>query len=362
MERGDCAQNQTKVVLISSSDYIVPLQGGHVGGGAVWALSTYRALQEMGYTVLFASTVEAASRIYPVFDTLVKMVIANPGQAWGCFSTRCRRSERNPSGIPPWKMFTSYFRQHSNNPLGSKWTLNPEDHGGKNTYLGYSIEGQCSKHAFVPHAQRKRQVYILTRFLKFFLPEVTAWPPRYFDDAANATGISFVMAATDLPDVPRPGPADLSTSIQNLGGDAMQTESFYDLLSHSIALVGIGKPTLSPTAYDALCLGVPFINPITAWDKQDPQNREHWKTQHDALRTLSAPYVYHVFRGDREGFVNAIRAAAANPIQSYVLDRMKMASVKDRLGRILAHDWKTEAAGLLKRRQEGLDKGDVFML
>ncbi|KAJ7022075.1 hypothetical protein C8F04DRAFT_1241033, partial [Mycena alexandri] len=250
MERGDCVQNQTKgllspgiaVVLISSSDYIVPLQGGHVGGGAVWALSTYRALQEMGYTVLFASTVEAASRIYPVFDTLVKMVIANPGQAWGCFSTRCRRSERNPNGIPPWKIFTSYFRQHSNNPLGPKWTLNPEDHGGENTYLGYSIEAQCSKHAFVPHAQRKRQAYILTRFLKFFLPEATAWPPRYFDDAANATGVSFVMAAKDLPDAPRLGPADLSTSIQNLGGDAMQTETFYDLLSHSVALVGIGNP------------------------------------------------------------------------------------------------------------------------
>ncbi|KAJ7151494.1 hypothetical protein C8R46DRAFT_1007409 [Mycena filopes] len=358
MERGDCAQNQTKGACLGALYGMCAL----IIGGLDTHSGQYRALQDMGYTVLFASTVEAASRIYPVFDSLIKIVIANPGQAWGCFKTSCGRSVRSPGGIPAWKIFTSYFRQHSNNPLGPKWTLNPEPYGGENTYLGYSIEAQCSKHAFVPHAQRKRQAYILTRFLKFFLPETTAWPPNYFDDAANATGVSFVMAARDLPDTPRLGPADLSSSIQNLGGDAMQTDNFFDQLSHSVALVGIGSPTLSPTAYDALCLGVPFINPIKGWDKQDPQNRKLWSTQHDALRGMSAPFVYHVFQGDREGFIKAIRAAAANPIQSYVLERMKMASIKDRLGRILDHDWKTEAAGLLKRRQEGSEKGDVFAL
>ncbi|KAJ7037851.1 hypothetical protein C8F04DRAFT_1034990 [Mycena alexandri] len=365
LEQGDCGQNQTKVVLISSHDYIVPLQGGSVGGEAVWALSTYRALQEMGYTVLFGNGVEAVSRMYKVFDSLVMMVIANAEQAFGCFKTNCVRSETNPNGIPAWKIFSSHFWQGQNNPLGSKWTLSPEDvcpYGFGNTYLGYSIEAQCSKHAFVPYAQRKRQVYVLAKHLKFFLPKVTAWPPSYFDEAANATGLGFVMASRDLPDGPRLGPADLSTSIRNFGADAMRSDTFYDLLSHSVALVGVGNPALSPTPYDALCLGVPFINPINQWNKKDPEDRKEWQTQHGALKVLSPPYVYHVFKGDREGFVNAIREAAANPIESYVLERMKMASVKDRLGKILAHDWKEEAAVLLKARQEGSQKGSVFTL
>ncbi|KAJ7754465.1 hypothetical protein B0H16DRAFT_1316290 [Mycena metata] len=365
LERRNCAQNQTKVVLISSHDYITPLQGGSVGGEAIWALSTYRALQEMGYTVLFGNGIEAVNRMYKIFDPLVTIVIANDEQAFGCFKTKCVRSETNPDGIPAWKIFSSHFWQGQNNPLGSKWTLSPEDvrpYGFGNTYLGYSIEAQCAKHAFVPHAQRKRQVYILAKYLKFFLPKFTVWPPSYYDEAANATGLGFIMASRYLPDGNRLGPGELSTSIQNLGEEAMKSDTFYDLLSHSVALVGVGNPALSPTPYDALCLGVPFINPINSWNKKDPEDRKHWQTQHGALKSLSPPYVYHVQKGDREGFVNAIRDAAANPIESYVFERMKMSSVKDRLAKILTHDWKEEAALLLKARQEGSEKGAVFML
>jgi hypothetical protein len=86
-----------------------------------------------------------------------------------------------------------------------------------------------------------------------------------------------------------------------------------------------------------------------------------------------------VFLGDRDGFVNAIKSAAENPIErsvvalnlwipptedihSYVLERMKIGSVEYRLGKILEHDWKTEAAKLLKAREAGQVPGEVGAL
>jgi hypothetical protein len=87
------------------------------------------------------------------------------------------------------------------------------------------------------------------------------------------------------------------------------------------------------------------------------------------LKHLSAPYVYHVFKGDRAGFVQAISDAIANPIQrsvaglrfplyiadvtlpSFVLERMTMSAVEHRLGTIVEHDWQGEAADLLAQRQ-----------
>ncbi|KAF7356321.1 hypothetical protein MVEN_00964400 [Mycena venus] len=367
IERRDCAQNQTKVVLIPSFDYIIPLQGGYIGGEAIWALSTFQALRNMGYTVLFAANMEGAVHLYHIFGNLVKIVIASVDQASKCFrSTTCVRSAANPPGIPAWKIFSQHFWQNPANPLGAKWTLSPEPYRGGTTYLGYSIEGQCAKYPFIPHGQRKAQVYILAKFLKFFHPDSRTWKPEFFDAATNATGLSFVMAARDLPGAPKISPSDLPASLENLidpsGRSGLKQAEFYDVLSRSVALVGVGNPMLSPTPYDALCLGVPFVNPVKRWDPKNPDDRTKWQTQHDQLRHLSAPYVYNVRVGDRDGFVNAIKDAAANPIQSHVLERMKMSSVEHRLGNIIEHDWKAEAAELLRAREGGSVQGATFLL
>ncbi|KAJ6464642.1 hypothetical protein C8R47DRAFT_69246 [Mycena vitilis] len=364
IERGDCAQNQTKVVLIWSYDYIRPLEGGYIGGEAIWALSVFQALKNMGYTVLFAREMDAVVTFYHIFGNLVKMVIASDDRAEHCWNeASCVRSAVNPAGIPVWKIFSPFFWRGPQNPLGAKWTLNPEAYeGDHNTYLGYSIEPQCSRHPFIPHAQRRQQAYILAKFLNYFLPERRAWTPDFFDVAANATGLAFVMASTDPPEGLIRLP-ELSPSIKNIGGGLLMNQNaFYDELSRSVALVGVGDPVVSPTPYDALCLGIPFINPIVEWDAKDPNDRTRWRTQHDGLKHLSAPYVYNVFVGDRDGFVNAIRDAAANPIQSYVLERMKMSSVEYRLGIIIEHDWEAQAATLLTAREAGLEPGPLFML
>lgn len=48
--------------------------------------------------------------------------------------------------------------------------------------------------------------------------------------------------------------------------------------------------------YEALCLGVPFINPIKEWDPTQPENRDRWLSQHNGLHELSPPHVYHIVR------------------------------------------------------------------
>lgn len=87
-------------------------------------------------------------------------------------------------------------------------------------------------------------------------------------------------------------------------------------------------------AYDALCMGVPFINPIKKWKEEEPFNREHWELQHDALRDLDAPYVYHVvsvtemrglantdtpqFKGNETMLRDAVEQAVNNPIGRFI--------------------------------------------
>ncbi|KAF8211116.1 hypothetical protein K438DRAFT_1808837 [Mycena galopus ATCC 62051] len=361
IEHGDCAQNQTKVVLIPSFDFINPMSMGAIGGEAVWALSTIRALNNMGYSVLYARDMGSAIQLYHLYANLIDMVIANPDQIRWCFEQEdCGRTAANPAGIPLWKTFAFHFWSDPVHPLGSKWTLSPEDYNGNN-YLGYSIESQCYKHTFVPHIERNRQVYILAKYLKFFhLDEGRAWAPDFFDAAANATGASFIMSSRDLPEAPKLQPGDLSASIENIG--PVTQDDFYRVLSNSMALVGVGNPVVSPTPYDALCLGIPFVNPVGGWDRENPTDRTRWQTQHDYLKHLSAPYVYHVFVGDRDGFVDAIKSAIENPIESYVLERMKIESVQYRLGKILEHNWRIEAEELLEARKAGLVSGDLFEL
>lgn len=112
------------------------------------------------------------------------------------------------------------------------------------------------------------------------------------------------------------------------------------------------------------------MNPILDWDRSDPTNRNKWFAQQGLLKDFDPPYVYNVFKGDKEGFLRAIKDAMEHPIERspifsrsvcfsvinsvrrYILPRMRMGAVEQRLGDILERDWKEEARVLLKQRQE----------
>jgi len=222
-----------------------------------------------------------------------------------------------------------------------------------NNYLGYSIEPQCARQTFVPPDTRPEQAFVYSKDVTNFQGSEYAWAPDFFDAAAAAAGVEFIAGVKqDL--IP-----DFFPNITNVG--FMPQAEFYSTIAKSRVVVGVGGPTTSPTAYDALCLGVPFINPILGWDKNKPTDKTRWNSQHNTLKALDPPYVYNVFKNDKEGFVNAVVQATSTPIESFVLPAMRMSAVEARLAVILETDWRAEAAELLADRKASR-VGETFWL
>ena len=64
-------------------------------------------------------------------------------------------------------------------------------------------------------------------------------------------------------------------------------EEFYSRIAGSFAILGAGYPRISPSPWDALCLGTPYINPILEWDENDPWDRSKWLTQQQRMNDLN---------------------------------------------------------------------------
>nr|GAT46478.1 predicted protein [Mycena chlorophos] len=344
LETGVCGENQTSVVLLGSAHFIGPLEG-HVGGEDIWGLSTIEALDAMGYTYIFSphwdgtehpANVHVTMEFYHMFPDLVKVIIAEAEEIEQCwYDRRCILSPENPYGIPAWKMFSWGFWAGPANPLGAKWSLNPEDFHRDhswippNTYLGYSVEHGCKSVPYIPHAERPNPstIYIYAKWGSYFFNH--PWGMDYYRSVAEELdGRAHLLMGThgELPD---DFPVDV---VENMG--QMKQQQFYEMLSGASLVIGVGAPTTSPSMYDALCLGVPVINPILQWDES---------------RSL----------GDKEGFMRAVKDALAHPIESYILPHMTMGAVEGRLGKIIEGDWKAEAEKLLEERQKTGD-GPLF--
>lgn len=90
-------------------------------------------------------------------------------------------------------------------------------------------------------------------------------------------------------------------------------------------------------------------------------DKSKWGVQHGLLKFEDPPYVYNVFKDDEEGFVKAIKDALATPIDRYILPRMTMKAVEQRLHAFLQHDWYTEAEEMLRGRHQR-NQGPVRLL
>lgn len=56
---------------------------------------------------------------------------------------------------------------------------------------------------------------------------------------------------------------DHTNGIFNLG--VQSAEDFYDQVRNSRMMIGMANPHWSPSPIDALCLGVPFLNPVSIY-------------------------------------------------------------------------------------------------
>jgi hypothetical protein len=278
----------------------------------------------MGYTFLYSKfNLDHVAALHAQFPDLVKAVIMSPEMVEDCLhSWSCIKSAENPLGIPLWKMFSFLFWNHPGHPLGGAWTISPEDwpsihpdgEGKDNFYLGYSVERACREHPVASTSQRKHDVYVFGKLYRFFTPdEHYAWEGVDFP----ALGFSAVAGVILDSGVPLPNDKPLPGGITNLGG--LNQSMFLDAIGGARAVLGIGNPATSPTAYDALCLGVPFINPVMGWAEEDPEDRARWYPQQEGLKYEHEPYVYHVRRGDVDGLRQALRNAYETPIDRSVL-------------------------------------------
>jgi len=359
IELSNCGPNQEKVIILTSFHFLGAFRGW-VSGEDIWARSTVQALRDSGYTFLYALNLERTVQIYHMMPDLVKVVLVEASDSHKCFKDKenCILSSQNPYGIPAWKIHSFHFWTGGNNPLGRNWTLSPEDYALDghlpNNYLGYSVEPTCLLRPFIAHNERD-QAYVMAKRSSYFVEgRERAWPPHFYDAAVNATGIKLVLGANIDKSQP-----ELPAGLTNYG--MMTQTAFLEAVSKSLVLIGVGKPYTSPTPYEALCLGVPFINPIINWNRDNPQDRTKWLTQHWMLKLLDPPYVYNVFKGDLDGFIKAIEAARTNPIDRFVLERMRMSSVTSRVQSLVETDWKSHAAELLAKWKE-TGEGPLFTL
>ncbi|KAJ7100403.1 hypothetical protein C8R44DRAFT_716506 [Mycena epipterygia] len=368
LERADCAPNQTKVVILQGWHFRAVLDG-YLGGEGIWARSTVIALRGLGYTYLYTDGgLDPMVRLYRVFAPLVRAVVVDAPDAHACFrDPYCALRRDWPWGIPIWKILSFHYWDYADHPLGRKWTLSPEPYlpaPDNNTYLGYSVQPSCTQQPFIPHAQRapslspptgdsrRKQVYIYAKTADYFSPEKRAFPPHVFARLSAALGVDFVVGVQEAD-----AAAALPAGVANLG--AMGPARFYEAVARSWVLVGMGVPSTSPTPYDALCLGVPFINPILTWDPARPDDRAKWAAQHEALKHLGPPHVYNVFKDDADGLARALRAALDAPLlDRYILPRMELAAVQARVGAVLETDWRGAAEALLAARVEAKGAGE----
>jgi hypothetical protein len=104
-----------------------------------------------------------------------------------------------------------------------------------NNYLGYSIELQCKIQRFIPHPERRPQVYILAKDAAYFDPKDRSWDPEYFDLASAVSGVDFLAGVrqSKLPEY-------FPQNVTNIG--FMSPMQFYETLASSVLLVGIGTP------------------------------------------------------------------------------------------------------------------------
>jgi len=343
-----CRTNQAKVVILIAFDFRMAWDG-LTDGEAIYAAAGTLALKNLGYTYFYTLSLSDSTPLYQAMPSRVRAIIA-----------AINENLESILDIPLYKVFIISFWERPAHPLGAQWTLSPEDYRslgqGSNTWLGYSIEATCAKHRFVPHAERNaNEAYILAKLLSFFLPERDcAWPPEVLNAASRETGITYISGSyndtqhrgQDTPQPPDPmwNAPELPEQYRNEG--LRPQFEFLERLAEMRVLIGMGNPITSPTPYDALCLGVPFINPIHSWDSSNPTDRSQWDSQHRPLARLDPPYVYNVFKNDLQGFVNAIKGALENPIRSFVPESMKMKSLEDRVHAILQKDWEGEAMSL----------------
>ncbi|KAJ7651985.1 hypothetical protein DFH06DRAFT_538320 [Mycena polygramma] len=322
-------ERDLKLVILGSADF------GSASGNERSILGAFDNLN-VSYIYSARDTVFAHG-VHALFPSYTRAVIFDPHDLTACVkNTRgCLRSPENQDGIPLWKLFSWTQLPHDQpaSPLGFAWTLTGEVFPRGETFVGFSVERSCRDIPYVEPTERLDRAFILANLETYFYgPRHNNWPPKYFEDSGAETGVQFVASLdpedarlASYPEIE--GEHHVPSNLVEIGW--LPPSRVLEEISKSRLFIGLWDPREQPVVYEALCLGVPFLNPIRYWDANNPNDTSKWVTQITGLSDLGPPYAYNVFWHDYEGFKKAVADAMAHPIERFIILNCLLTLVTD---------------------------------
>ncbi|BEJ12708.1 hypothetical protein CspHIS471_0211680 [Cutaneotrichosporon sp. HIS471] len=376
LERDDCHRNALKFVILGSLHCHIAVFDNYRGGEGIWCMNMIDSLERQGYTVLLAGEGDWSyiAHLHRQFPDYVRVILADDGSLDGGLPVTKMmmenlKTKENPHGVPAWKIFRfSFFPNGLSTIVGQAWSAiaepewkKPTDQGYRNmTYLGYSLEEDNIE--IIPFHDRPMRAYILSKRVQYFY-NVFGQPMIGRDQITRAyhelrkefPTFEFVGAFIDdrtKEEIETLGPMEVPEGVRNLG--KLTSEAWGHEVANSRAMVGIGFPVSSPSPYQALAHGVPFINPHRLNEGHDPNDPYTWYiSQHEFLRIHEPPEVYQYPEYDYDAFVDAVRQALTHEMKPHLLDRLTRKALDKRLRDWAEGDWLTAASLIRENRQNG---------
>ncbi|CDZ97719.1 hypothetical protein [Phaffia rhodozyma] len=351
IKNDDCRPNQRKFVVLESMNYREVLHN-YMSGENIWARSVLEALDDLGYSYVFARDMAHAGDWVATLGDAVLAVVADEQSIQECYenSEVCLRTVENPLGIRFERLFGPAFFERQIQPLGPKWTLVPEKPDSRRQYLGYSIEKHCMARKVPSYKIRskKRQVWVLAKWIHFFTDDSFPYSKDIFVRAAKELDVEFIGAwRIEDTDGHVPG-------VRHLGdGNILTSEKFDEALVSVLAVVGVGAPWISPTPYQSVCFGIPFVNP-TIWggaSSQHPFAQQFVGEEHG---------IYTVVEKDDDMFISQLAKAISKPHDRYVPPHMTRKAMVDRVQSWLTRNSTEMAREVLKSHPERF-KGHILV-
>lgn len=140
------------------------------------------------------------------------------------------------------------------NPLGKEFTLSPFIRND-NFHLSLSIEPTCKVIPALKPSQKPKikHAYLLSKQMRYMTGNAFSWTIPGLAEIQTRLKIKILGGIKE----DRPLLADLFElhNLTNLG--QLNKTEFYTQLAMSSVLVGVDQPRISPSPWDALCMGVP---------------------------------------------------------------------------------------------------------
>ena len=149
------------------------------------------------------------------------------------------------------------------NPLGKDFTLSPFIRND-NFHLSLSIEPTCKRIPTLSESQKPKikHAYMLAKQMVYLNGTAFSWTIPGLAKIQDRLGIKILGGMKkQLPELAELVKEFEQHDLTNLG--QLNKMEFYTQLAMSSVLIGVGQPRISPSPWDALCMGVPVsLSPI----------------------------------------------------------------------------------------------------